>query len=98
MEDTTIFVSLCIPKINKNRPIAKRPNGVIAIFDDIIMHGKDDDVYDDNLIALIKRAQVGPMFNGKNSTIKHPQISFFVVLYSKNGVSPDPKKIQAIPL
>ena len=53
-------------------------NGGIAILDDITMFAKDDDAHDQNLIALMERAQqVGITFNSKNCTIRQPQISLF---------------------
>ena len=51
-------------------------NGVIVIHDDITMFGKDD-VHDQNLTALMERAQkVGLTFNTKKCTINQPQLSF----------------------
>ena len=47
--------------------------------------------------ALMERTQqVGLTFNNKKGMIRQPKISFFGVLYSKNGVNLDPKKIQGI--
>ena len=72
-------------------------NGVIAIHDDITVFGKDGDAHDQNLIALMERAQqVGLTFNNRKCMIRKPWISFIGVLYSENNVSLDPKKIQGI--
>ena len=86
MEDIDIFVSLRVPKhprcLSDENRLLEGLNGVIAIHDDITMCGKDDDVHDQNLIALMERAQqVGLTFNSKKCTIRQPKISFFSSLW-----------------
>ena len=75
--------------------------GTIAITDDVIVHGKDDEDHDRNLHHLMKVAQkCGLVFNAAKCFIKTPQIKFFGMVYDANGVHPDPEKcaeIQAIP-
>ena len=72
-------------------------NGVIAIHDDITIFGENDDDHDANLITLMERAkQTGLTFNSKKCFIRQESVSFFGVVFGKDGMSPDPKKIQGI--
>ena len=71
--------------------------GVIAIHDDITVFGKDDDDHDKNMLALLQRAaEKGLTFNSKKCFIKKTSVSFFGVRFSKDGMSPDPQKVQGI--
>ena len=38
----------------------------------------------------------GLTFNSQKCTVKQPAVSFFSITFSKNGMSPDPQKIQGI--
>ena len=71
--------------------------GIIAIHDDITCFGTDDEDHNANLIGLMERAKTtGLTFNSKKCFIGRDEVSFFGVTYGKNGMSPDPKKIQGI--
>ena len=71
--------------------------GVIAIHDDITIFGENDHDHDRNLIALMERGkQAGLTFNSKKCFIRQESVSFFGVVFGKDGMSPDPKKIQGI--
>ena len=72
-------------------------NVVITIHDYINVSGKDNDANDQNQIALIEGGQqVGLTPYSNKCPIRQPQISLFGVLYGKNGVNPDSKKIHGI--
>ena len=72
-------------------------DGIIAIYDDITIYGKYDDDHDANLIALMEHAkQTGLAFNSQKCFIGQEEVSFFSVTFGKNGMSPDPMKIQGI--
>ena len=48
-------------------------------------------------IDLMERAQQkGLTFNGKKCSIRREAVSFFGVTFSKDGISPDTRKIQGI--
>ena len=71
--------------------------GVIAIHDDITIFGKSDDDHDTNLIGLMECAkETGLTLNSKNCSIGQDSVSFFGVIFGKDGMCPDPKKIQGI--
>ena len=72
-------------------------DGVISIADDISVVGHDEKEHDKNLHALFKCAQErGMVFNAEKCQIKTPEIMFFGNIYTKDGIRPDPAKIQAI--
>ena len=72
-------------------------NGIIAIHDDITIFGKTEEEHDINLIAFMDRAAAkGLTLNSKKCHIKQKSVSFFGFMFSEDGTSPDPKKIQGI--
>ena len=71
--------------------------GVAGITDDVCVHGKDVQEHDDNLRRMMERAkQCGLVFNSEKCDIRKNEISFFGNIYSKDGIRPDPAKIQGI--
>ena len=71
--------------------------GVIAIHDDITIFGKSDDDHDANLIGLMEHAkETGLTLNSKKCSIGQDSVPFFGVIFGKDGMCPDPKKIQGI--
>ena len=70
---------------------------VLAIHDDVFTYGKDDRDHDANIINLFNVAQKeGLVFNSKKCSIKQESITFFGGVFSTEGYSPDPEKIQGI--
>ena len=68
-----------------------------GIADDIVIFGYDDSGHDQALYAVLDRARkVGMWFNPEKCVFKRDSISFYGVTLSKDGVKPDPKKIQVI--
>ena len=71
--------------------------GVVSIADDIVIYGADQETHNRNLHGLMERARAqGLVFNPQKCCINSPEVSFFGHIYSKAGVRPDPKKVQAI--
>ena len=73
----------------------------MAIADDIIMFGFRDDSNDhDRMVrqVLDKAKTVGMRFNPNKCQFRKTSVKFFGLILSRNGVSPDPSKIQALKL
>ena len=71
--------------------------GVLAIHDDVFIYRKDDRDHDANIINLFNVAQKeGLVFNSKKCAIKQESPTFFGRVFSAEGYSPDPEKIQGI--
>ena len=80
----------CIPDENGS-------NSRGTIHDDITIFGKSDDDHDANLIGLMEHAkETGLTLNSKKCSIGQDSVSFFGVIFGKDGMCPDPKKIQGI--
>ena len=71
--------------------------GVLAIHDDVFIYEKDNWDHDANIINLFNVAQKeGLIFNSGKCSIKQDTVTFFGGVFSANGYSPDPEKIQGI--
>ena len=70
--------------------------GVLAIYDDVFIYGKDDRDHNANIINLFNVAQKGLIFNSSKCSIKQDSVTFFGGMFSANGYSPDPGMIQGI--
>ena len=74
------------------------PN-VLGIADDIVVVGFDDNGgdHDKALLSVLERArEKGARFNEEKLIVRAREIPFFGHLIGKDGVRPDPSKIQAI--
>ena len=71
--------------------------GAVGIADDIAVHGPTEEEHDANLhnLMLVARKH-GLVFNLDKCVIKERMITFFGMLFSAEGVHPDPEKIEAI--
>ena len=70
---------------------------VLAIHNDIFIYGKDDKDHDANIINLVNVVQKeGLVFNSTKCSIKQDSVPFFGGVFSAEGYSPDPAKIQGI--
>ena len=68
-----------------------------GIADDIVIFGYNDTDHDQALYAVLDRARkVGMRFNPDKCIFRQDSISFYGVTLTKDGVKPDPRKIQAI--
>ena len=76
--------------------VAQCPS-VLAIHDDMFIYGKNNKDHDANIINLFNVVQKeGLIFNSKKCAIKQESIMFFGGVFSAEGYSPDPEKIQGI--
>ena len=71
--------------------------GVIGIHDDVIIYRYTREDHDANLINFLNVCQMeGLCLSSKKLELRHGRVSFFGAIYSREGVEPDPKKIQGI--
>ena len=77
--------------------ILENLKGCISIADDICVVGSTEEEHDANLLALMESAKkAGLVFNSAKCEIKQDKISFFGNVYTKEGIFPDPKKVNDI--
>ena len=77
--------------------ILEKCPGTVGIADDIAVHGPTEEEHDANLYNLMLVAREhGLVFNLDKCVIKERMITFFGMLFSAEGVHPDPEKIEAI--
>ena len=77
--------------------ILARAPGCVGIADDIVVYVRDNAEHDTNLMRLMQVAKEdGLVFNSKKCAIKTSEIVFFGCMYSKDGMRPDPSKIEDI--
>ena len=77
--------------------ILERCPGATGIADDVAVYGINEEEHDKNLINLMHVArEYGLVFNYDKCDIKQPSISFFGQIYDKDGVRPNPKRVEAI--
>ena len=71
--------------------------GCVNISDDILVFAKTQHEHDRTLESVLKRADEKHLrFNGEKCEFDKPSITFYGHVFSKNGVSPCPQKIEAI--
>ena len=71
--------------------------GVTGIHDDVIIYGYTREDHDANLINFLNVCQMeGLCLSSKKLELCHDRVSFFSAVYSRDGVEPDPRKIQGI--
>ena len=75
--------------------IRARAPGCVGIADDVVVYGRDNTEHDNNLLRLMQVAkEEGLVFNSKKCVIKTSEIVFFGSVYGKDGIKPDPSKIE----
>ena len=71
--------------------------GVTGIADDMIIAGKDEMEHDRNFLAFMEKCMENNLtLNVEKIQFKQSQVSFYGHIWSENGISPDPKMIQAL--
>ena len=71
--------------------------GTVCLIDDIVVTGKDKQEHDQNLRAVLDRLSVaGVTLNREKCLFEQNSISFLGHVISADGISADPKKVQAI--
>ena len=71
--------------------------GVTRIADDMIIAGRDEIEYDRNFLAFMEKYMSNNLtLNLEKIQFKQSQVSFYHHCWSKHGILPDAKKIQAL--
>ena len=71
--------------------------GSVGIADDITVHGRDEPDHDAHLHHVMERTRkAGIRLNREKCVIKTTECKFFGMLYTSNGLKPDPDKVAAI--
>ena len=71
--------------------------GVTGIADDMIIAGKDEMEHNRNFLAFMEKCMENYLtLNSEKIQFKQTQVSFYGDVWSEQGISPDPKKIQAL--
>ena len=71
--------------------------GVKGIADDMIIARKDEMEHNRNFLAFMERRMENNLtLNLEKIQFKQSQVSFYGHIWSEHGISPDPKKIQAL--
>ena len=71
--------------------------GVTGIADDMIVYGRTEEEHDRNLIRFLETTRRnGLKLNKSKLQFKRRQVSFFGHIWSQEGISPDPAKINSI--
>ena len=71
--------------------------GVTGIADDMVIAGRNEEEHNRNFLAFMERCMSNNLtLNAKKIQFKQPQVSFYGHCWSKDGISPDPKKIAAL--
>ena len=71
--------------------------GVTGIADDMVIAGRDEMEHDRNFLAFMEKCMSNNLtLNLEKIQFKQSQVFFYGHCWSKHGISPDPKKIQAL--
>ena len=71
--------------------------GVTGIADDMVIAGRDEMEHDRIFLAFMEKCMSNNLtLNLEKIQLKQSQVSFYGHCWSKHGVTPDPKKIQAL--
>ena len=71
--------------------------GVTGIADDMVIAGRDEMEHDRNFLAFMEKCMSNNLtLNLEKIQFKQSQVSFYGHCWSKHGITPDPKKIQAL--
>ena len=71
--------------------------GVTGIADDMVIAGRDEMEHDRNFLTFMEKCMENNLtLNSEKVQFKQTQVSFYGYCWSKHGISPDPKKIQAL--
>ena len=71
--------------------------GVTGIANDMIIYGRDDHDHDGNLLNFLEVCRKNNLtLHSEKMQFRLPKVSFFRHTWSDKGLSPDPKKIEAV--
>lgn len=92
-----LSVSQDIFQCRMDKILGKVGEGVIGIADDVVVYGKTLEEHDHNLYKLLKvAAEEGLVFRDEKCCVRQQEIDFFGLVWSKEGMQPDPKKCDEI--
>ena len=81
----------------QNWPDPRRPQRSVSIADDIFVHAVTEEEHDNNIKKFMDRVhENGLIFSPDKCLLKAESVIFFGCLYDKNGIRPDPAKVEAI--
>lgn len=81
---------------NTIRQVLNGIQNVLNVSDDILVFGRTKEEHDSALNAVLHRLQEsGLTLNGKKCHFHQRELSFFGLIFSSDGVRPDPKKVEA---
>ena len=79
------------------RQVIQDITGARNISDDIVVYAENREKHDAALRKVLERLQEsGLTLNAKKCIFRTNRISFFGVVFSENGISPDPAKVKAV--
>ena len=68
-----------------------------GITDDMVIAGRDEMEHDRNFLAFMEKCMSKNLtLNSEKIQFKQSQVDFYGHCWSKHGITPDPKKIQAL--
>ena len=71
--------------------------GVMVIADDMVIAGRDEMEHDRSFLAFMEKCMENNLtLNSEKIQFKQTKVSFYRHCWSQHGISPDPKKIQAM--
>ena len=71
--------------------------GVTGIADDMVIAGRNEMEHDRNSLAFMEKCMSNNLtLNSEKIQFKQSQVSFYDHCWSKQSISPDPKKIDAL--
>ena len=70
--------------------------GATGIADDMVIAGRDKMEHDRNFLAFMEKCMSNLTLNAEKIQFKQSQVSFYGHCWSKQGISPDLKKIEAL--
>ena len=77
--------------------ITSQCTGAVGIADDIVIYGATETEHNENLQQFMKVAKEnGLTLNSKKCYVKQTQIKFFGTIYGREGMKPDPEKVEDI--
>ena len=89
---------ICLDPRDLNEVLEREPYHTRSV-DEITakLQGKDEMEHDRNFLAFMEKCMENNLtLNSEKIQFKQSQVSFYGHIWSENGISPDPKKIQAL--
>ena len=71
--------------------------GLVSIADVIVVHGVTEEQHNNNMRKYMERSHENDLiFNPDKYSLKAESVMFLGCLYDKNGITPDPAKVEAM--